>query len=127
MNLDLVELRARMLKAHANGHRVAYAAEYVADLGGGPIPDDVEPFSAQHVLYLIERIENPPPLVVEPAPVAAPTPKPVVVEKKEPAREPEAKTVTEPTPEPAPTKEPVAEEAPADPATDTAPKKARKK
>lgn len=54
-NLD--ELKARVKYAHYKGYKIAYAEDYAADLGGGPPPIGVEPYSTAHLLHLIEMKE----------------------------------------------------------------------
>lgn len=99
MTSDLAQLKARVLFAHRSRFKVAYAADYVADLGGGAPPPGVEVNSTAHLLHLIELAEK-----KAAAPVAAPAPVAPVV-KPEPVAVVEAPAPVEAAP--------VVEEAPA--------------
>ena len=58
MTSDLISLKARVLQAHTRGYQVAWAEEYVAELGGMAPPDGVLPNSAEHLLHLIQVAES---------------------------------------------------------------------
>lgn len=50
-------LRQRVSQAYFQSYKVANTAEYVAALGGGAAPLDIEPFSTAHLYYLIQQID----------------------------------------------------------------------
>ena len=54
---DLQGLKARFLYAHTKGYAIAWAKEYVEDLGGGEPPPGVEANSPEHLLYLVSLLE----------------------------------------------------------------------
>lgn len=51
-------LRQRVSQAYYQSYKVANTAEYVAALGGGAAPLDIEPFSTAHLYYLIQQIDE---------------------------------------------------------------------
>jgi hypothetical protein len=114
MKLDLQALKDRLSFAHSHGYKVAYAAEYVADLGGGAPPEGVEKHSTEHLLHLISLAEHgaPAPQVAEADPVA-----PVAAEVMEAA----------PAEEPAKAEEPAEVMAPSAPAVEEKKSKKSKK
>jgi hypothetical protein len=90
MKLDLQALKDRLSFAHSHGYKVAYAAEYVADLGGGAPPEGVEKHSTEHLLHLISLAERgaSAPQVAEAAPIMPPAPVAVEVVEAAPVEEP---------------------------------------
>jgi len=109
MKPDLLSLKARVLAAHTRGYKVAWAEQYVEDLGGKAPPVGVAPNSTEHLLYLLTLAEenDAAPVTQESPTLAAPV---------------QAEPVAEPTPEPV--AEPVqvaTEETPAEAAPEAAP------
>jgi outer membrane biosynthesis protein TonB len=102
MDLDLEALRKRVLAAQTHGFSLAYAEDYVKQLGGGAPPDGVAANSPEHVLHLIANAGKPTlaPKAPEKLPelVKAPESK---SGKKAKAATPEPEKAPEPAPEPA--------------------------
>lgn len=96
MKPDLLSLKARVLAAHTRGYKVAWAEQYVEDLGGKAPPVGVAPNSTEHLLYLLTLDEE-----NEAAPVTQESPTLAAPVQAEPAPEPVAEPVqvaTEETP-----------------------------
>lgn len=128
---ELAALKHRVSQAFYNGYQIAYAAEYVQKLGNGPPPSGAEPFSAKHILHLIELAEKTPP-APPPASVRVQVTPPIKVVAPEPAESSEPDAV-EAQPEAPVEADPanmgtadLSAEAPVDPAPEK-PKRTRKK
>lgn len=79
LNPELDALRARVLYAVVHGYKIAYASEYVAKLGGLPIPAGIS--GEEHLLNVLDRLDKG--LDLEPVtarePLSYPPPAPEVV------------------------------------------------
>ena len=109
MKPDLLSLKARVLAAHTRGYKVAWAEQYVEDLGGKAPPVGVAPNSTEHLLYLLSLAEE-----NEAAPVTQESPTLAAPVKEEPVAEP-AQVATADTEPPPVEVAPVAPEAPVEP------------